>query len=268
MYTRRMADDGPKFADRESAGTPAPKPAGPAVYEMGVDAVREVDRLAVERYGIPGVVLMENAGRGLVPEALRLLGDDTQVAILCGPGNNGGDGLVLARHLTNAMNRAGETPRVTVVLPAEPTTPDARTNLHIVRAMGLGLVDGVDALEQGARFGLVVDALFGTGLSRPIGGVFEGLVRWMAAQRVGGARVLAVDVPSGLDADSGGVVGSEGGVCVSADATVTLAAIKPGLEALEAQSRVGDLSVAGIGVPNRLLEELGRRRPPAAGRGR
>lgn len=110
-----------------------------------------------------------------------------------------------------------------------------------------------DAAAEGA--GLVIDALFGTGLSRGIGGRAAALVGWINGRREAGARVLAVDVPSGLDADSGEPVG---GVCVEADATVTLAAVKPGLTRLGAQRFVGDLSVGAIGVPLGLLGELGR----------
>lgn len=250
-----MTEPGPRYADREArrGDLPRPRPAHP-VYELTVDAVRTLDRLAVERFGVPGIVLMENAARNLREHALDLLARarSDETVILCGPGNNGGDGLALARHLSNLGVP------VSVVLAGRPEDPgnDAGINLTIAERMGIPSIEPALLPEDpGSTPGLVVDALFGTGLTRPIEGVGAGLIAWATRARSSGALVLAVDVPSGLDAQSGEPLGE---ACVRADRTVTLAAVKPGLTRLEAQEFVGDLAVADIGAPAILLGELGR----------
>jgi len=224
---------------------------------------RGVDRLAIDRLGIPGVVLMENAGihaSDVVAGMLESVGGN-KVAIVCGGGSNAGDGLVVARHLYNA----GRT--VVVYLAAEPAkmTGDAGINLGICQRMGLKMmrVDDEQALaEQSPHWShadVVVDALLGTGFdaSRGLGGhaaaVISAINASSAKRRHGGAGplVLAVDVPSGLDCDSGAV--SE--PTVIADATVTFVARKVGFDAPIAASYLGEVFVAGIGVPGKLVEE-------------
>lgn len=249
-----MSESGPRYADREprEGPPPRPRPAHP-VYELAVDAVRTLDRLAVERYGVPGIVLMENAARNLREHALDLLARARRpdVVVLCGPGNNGGDGLALARHLSNLGVP------VSVVGVGEPGDPDsdAGVNRRIVERMGIARLEPEDLPESPSQTpGLVVDALFGTGLTRPIEGVAADLIAWAARARSRGSLVLAVDTPSGLDAQSGEPLSD---ACVRADRTVTLAAVKPGLSRLEAQGFVGDLAVADIGAPAALLGELG-----------
>jgi NAD(P)H-hydrate epimerase len=234
------------------------------------DAAREVDRLARERYGIPSICLMENAARALAEVVLDELRDDPAPGVLlfCGPGNNGGDGFAAARHLHNAGVR------VCVIGGAGmgSTTPDARCNLETARRMGLSIVvaapDRVpSALAEGTtnagQVRLVVDALFGTGLTSPIDGLHAELVDAINVLHATGVRVIAADVPSGLDAQDGRVLsGTAPGArvrCVGADVTVTFAGLKPGLCELEAQEFVGDVVVVDIGVPLELLEELGTR---------
>lgn len=216
-------------------------------------SVRELDRRAIEQYGIPGIVLMENAARNLREHALDLLGQARRpdALILAGPGNNGGDGLALARHLS----LFGVS--VTVVLAGTEgdeigSRGDAAVNLGIVRKMGL-TIGGPEILPEEPP-GLIVDALLGTGLSRPPQPPISSLIAWANEQRTRGSLILAVDVPSGLDAMTGQPLG---GVCIRADRTVTLAAIKPGLTRLEAQAFLGDLSVVDIGAPAALLSALG-----------
>lgn len=208
---------------------------------------------------------MENAAIGLLPAARQMLGkDERTVVIVCGPGNNGGDGLALARHLLN------DRVSVRVVTLAEPETlrGDAAVNMQIIQrlaktdhALKVGSLE--QALDNAPT--LIVDAMFGTGLGRPISGHAAEAVRWIADQRARGSRVLAIDVPSGLDAQTGQPLGS---TCVRADATVTLAGIKPGLTRLESQAFVGDLSVATIGVPESLLSRFGTPWNPPNGLGR
>ncbi len=219
------------------------------------EQVRELDRRAIEAYGIPGVVLMENAAAAIEEVVLTCLGDlpaDSSVLVLCGPGNNGGDGLALARRL---QNRAVP---VEVFLTAddERYAGDAAVMLHIVRCMGiscsvLDLEDVERVLPADPKQTLIVDALLGTGLDRPVRAGVSEVVAWVKRARNAGAFVVAVDVPSGLDADSGEVLG----VAVQADVTVTLAAMKPGLTL--APEIVGRVEVGDIGVPTALLDEVG-----------
>lgn len=230
------------------------------------DAVRRVDRLAVDRYGIPSIVLMENAAIGLRDRSLDMmlsLGAD-RIVILAGPGNNGGDGLALARHLHNA----GAEPLV--LLAADPERiaargGDAATNLAIVQKMHieterLDRSAGAEMLERSASGPvLIVDALLGTGLRDAATGVIRDTILHVNRLKEPRVGVLAVDVPSGLDCDTGEPAG--GGPAIVADATVTFVALKPGMLRLEAQRWTGDVSIADIGVPRGLIEELGEHMP-------
>lgn len=230
------------------------------VYVLTRAALREVDRLARAEYAIPGLLLMENAGRHVAEAALDgLEGEaDPGVLVVCGPGNNGGDGLVAARHLDNAGVRTA------IVLPLGAAGPgDAGVNLDIVRRMGLTIVeagvDGAREIERAAGMpggpSLVIDALLGTGLSRRVEGAGAEAIGAVNRLAAGGVPVLAVDIPSGLDADSGQVLG----VAVRASVTVSFVGLKPGFLALEAQTYVGEVIVADIGAPRALTERLGRR---------
>lgn len=248
-------DPRPRLGDTKPIReTPPPhRPAYP-IYELTVAAVRELDRRAVADFGIPSILLMENAARNLRDHALDLLARArrSDAIILCGPGANGGDGLALARHLS--LLRVP----VSILLLTPPSEPspesDAAVNLRIAQRMHLPFVATHDPLRLPETPGLIVDALFGTGLTRPIGGVAADLVTWVNTQHSLGSSVLAVDVPSGLNADTGTPLGHP---CIRADRTVTLAAVKTGLTRLEAQPFVGDLAVADIGAPVSLLVELG-----------
>ncbi len=237
-----------RLGDRGKDGPHGARPAPSyPVYELSVDAVRCLDRLAVERYGIPSLVLMENAARNLREHAAEMLcrSRHAGAVVLCGPGSNGGDGYALARHLAvlGVPVRA-----VAVGVPAPGS--DAAVNRGAAERMGL--VRGAPGPDEAP--GLVVDALFGTGLTRPVQGEAAAWVRWAESQRARGSVVLAVDTPSGLDASTGRALG---GACVRADRTVCLAAVKPGLARLEAQEFVGDLAVVDVGAPAELLVELG-----------
>jgi NAD(P)H-hydrate epimerase len=175
------------------------------------------------------------------------------VLVLCGPGNNGGDGLVIARTLFNR----GVAARVVFVGPRERLEAggdDVRLEARLWRALGqeIELVERANQLgsvrERLARAPLVVDALFGTGLARPLG---EPYLSAIAAVNAAGRPVLAVDLPSGLDADSGEVLGA----AVRATATVTFVARKPGLARGHGPKLCGRVVVAEIGIPRTLLEE-------------
>lgn len=216
--------------------------------------VRELDRRAVQDYGVPSLLLMENAGRACAAAAAELLvGGRGEVVVLCGPGNNGGDGLVVARTLWNR----GRDARVLWIggRSAEEGSGDVRANARMWRALGREIEPVVslqDADELGRsleRADVVVDALFGTGLSRPVEGLFARVIR--AVNRSGRA-VLAVDVPSGLDADRGEVLGE----AIRATRTVTFVAPKAGFERGRAPDLLGRWEVAEIGIPRPLLEAL------------
>jgi hydroxyethylthiazole kinase-like uncharacterized protein yjeF len=234
----------------------------PSLYVFSKDAVRRLDRLAVQEFGIPSIVLMENAARHVADVALDGLEsiETPKVLIVCGPGNNGGDGLAAARHLHNAGLR------VTIFLCASPIqyTGDARTNLDIVKHMGLrvfqmDLEKPAKSLESAASglgaTDLIIDALVGTGLSRDLEAPFEKLVTEISGLGADGIPILAVDLPSGMDADTG----VPRRVAVRASVTVTFAGIKEGFFALEAQPFLGEVVVADIGAPRELLDRLGRR---------
>jgi NAD(P)H-hydrate epimerase len=209
--------------------------------------VRELDRRAIEEYCIPGVVLMENAGvnasRWIQARAAREGWTRPSVGIACGGGNNGGDGYVVARHLANA----GWDVRIASTVALDELRGDAAIMARCARAMGIPC----DGLGRGCT--ILVDALLGTGFQGPLKPALAAAIRELNAARAAGARLLvALDLPSGLDADSG----ETSDPCVRADATLTFAALKPGLLAPSAGRWVGEVALLDIGAPARLLEEL------------
>jgi len=227
------------------AASSAPRPE----YVIDRAASRAVDRAAFEEYGLPSIVLMENAAVALREEALALLapgGEGRDVVIVAGGGNNGGDGWALARHLHNA----GAAPLV-VVLGEPKAGGDAAINASVCRRMGVRETTA-ERLSSIERPRLVVDAIFGTGLDRPVTGRAADAIAWIGRA---GAPVLAVDAPSGLDADSGRPLGP----CVEAAVTVTFAAVKRGFLEPDARRYVGRVVVADIGIPRALLDRLATR---------
>ncbi len=235
---------------------------GPRVV-LSRGASRRLDAACTDEYAIPSIMLMEHASLGLagvVREAAA--GANAGVLIVCGPGNNGGDGLACSRHLAN-----GGWKRVSVVLVAERgrMSGDAGANLMMAERAGVRLVaspaDPARAIGREARrLGrplLVVDALLGTGLSRPAAEAILEAVRACNALRLdsAGTAVLAVDLPSGIDADTGIPPGGE---AIRADATATMAGIKPGLLTAPGRGWAGTVGVISIGAPPELLLRLGR----------
>jgi NAD(P)H-hydrate epimerase len=215
------------------------------------DEVRELDRRAIEEYGVPGVVLMENAGRGTA-ELLRSLGVRGPVVICCGKGNNGGDGLVIARHLDNAQIPV----KILLFGKPEELTGDAAINHHILikarlplESLELRPLDGEKVRRELAAAEWVVDALFGTGLAGPVRPPFDEVI---PAINASAARVLAVDIPSGLDCDSGQSLGPT----VRADHTATFVGLKKGFANPAAQAWLGRVDVVGIGMPRCLIQSV------------
>jgi NAD(P)H-hydrate epimerase len=227
------------------------------MFLVSAEEMRELDRRTIEEIGIPGLLLMENAGRRVAEEAARILESrgGRVAVILAGKGNNGGDGLVAARHL---FNRGYE---VRVCLPVDPgqITGDAGVNLEIWRRMGQGIyrVDGPNGAQR-LRVALlgadvVVDAIYGTGFrGRPpaeVGRIIEVVNR-------SGKPVVAVDVPSGVEATSGRVAGP----AVRARCTVTFGLPKLGLYLLPGARYAGEVRVADISIPRGVVEEAGIKR--------
>jgi NAD(P)H-hydrate epimerase len=215
--------------------------------------MRDADRRTIEEIGIPGIVLMENAGRQVVAamEASFEELEERQVAVLCGRGNNGGDGFVVARTLA----QRGVDVSVFVVGDLSRIRGDARTNLEVLGHLGLTVVEINDSQAWELHFSeigacdIIVDALFGTGLETPLHGLFETVV---ADVNGSGIPVVAVDVPSGLSADTHEVIGD----CINATMTVTLAAPKIPLVVPPAELHSGDIVIADIGIPAEIIDAV------------
>lgn len=213
------------------------------------DAVRNVDRRAIEHYGLPGIVLMENAGRGAV-DLLEHLGVGGPVVICAGKGNNGGDGFVMARHL----ELRGHTVRLLLFCEPGALKGDAAVNYQVlVRANAAGRVvrpSDLDRLdEELAAADWIVDALLGTGTRGEAREPFASVIPRINAA---GKKVFAVDLPSGLDCDSGQPLGP----CVRAEHTASFVSRKIGFDSAAALQYTGEVHVVEIGVPLALLAEI------------
>ncbi len=211
--------------------------------------VRTLDRLAMEACGLPGERLMERAGRAVFEAARRRWPDARHWVVVAGPGNNGGDGLVVAR----LAHRAGFGVRVHLL--GDPARLRGAALHHHRLMREAGLREEVGPPPPGLRAQLAVDALFGTGLDRAPEGEAARAIAWLNGC---GAPVVAVDVPSGLDADQGRALGE----AVRAALTVSFVGLKRGLLTGEAPDHVGELRFDGLGVPEQAYREV----PPAARR--
>jgi NAD(P)H-hydrate epimerase len=220
---------------------------------LNIAQMREADRFTIEDIGIPSLVLMENAGRQVVAaiEAAYETQLDGRVAVLCGRGNNGGDGFVVARTL---LQRGIDT-AVFVIGAVADIRGDARTNLDILGRLGLTVVEINDEQTWELHFSeisqctLIVDAIFGTGLSAPLSGMLETVV---ADVNAAGIPIVAIDLPSGLSADTPQVIGD----CIDASMTVTMAAPKLPLVLPPGEGHAGDVVIADIGIPIEVIEGL------------
>lgn len=224
--------------------------------------MQELDRAATDRYGIPSLILMENAGHKTFLFMEKIFGQlaGKTVIFFIGSGNNGGDGLVMARKLY----QAGGNPLLFTVKPLAEMQGDCATNAAIVKQLGInslnlsgsaGINKFIDLIiEQHADKPVIcmVDALFGTGLGREVTGVFAETIDWISQLKSKFAwPVLAVDLPSGLDADTGRVMG----IAVSADMTVTYGLAKPA-HFLHGGERIGQLQVVDIDIPGDAVTRL------------
>ncbi|MDG3007792.1 NAD(P)H-hydrate epimerase [Paludisphaera mucosa] len=226
------------------------------IRPLSREEVRSLDALAADEFGLSTLVLMENAGRGAAAYWAETAGDagPPKVLVVCGPGNNGGDGGVMARHL----DAWGFPVSLAWFAPPESIRGDARVQWEILDRSGIPQQARPDAEPDPAALDALfadadwlVDGLLGTGLARPVAGAFRAVVE---AMNRSGKPILALDVPSGLDADSGEPLG----VAVRARATVTFAARKFGFDAPGASAYTGEIAVVDIGLPGKLLRRFAR----------
>jgi hydroxyethylthiazole kinase-like uncharacterized protein yjeF len=217
------------------------------------EEMRLIDEATINKVGIPGIILMENAVFAVVNEIRKDIKPtvNTRVTVFCGQGNNGGDGFGIARHLSNmALN-------VTVVFIGNYNNlrNDAKINYEMLQNLRIpiktinpdsAIDDEIAYLIQ--RSDIVVDAIFGTGLSKKIEGLFKDLIDLINFY---GKYIISVDIPSGIDSKTGAILGN----AVKADKTVTLALPKSGLYLYPGTDYVGELIIADIGIPRRIIEE-------------
>ena len=212
-----------------------------------VKQIQNLDKLAIGRYGVPSLALMENAGRGVALEALKVLKSRKRscVVVVCGMGNNAGDGFVVARHLWNA----GVDVQLFLIGSAGRLKGDAAVNYQIlerahypVKTINKATPFFRKALQ---RCDLAVDAIFGVGVNREVLDPFKSVITAINAAR---KRVIAVDVPSGLDATTGRTYGA----CIKAHRTVTFSFAKKGFFKQDGPRHVGKVIVADIGIPQKI----------------
>lgn len=221
------------------------KNTGSEVGSMTRQQVRAVDERAIREFGMLGLVLMENAGRNSA-QLLISLGITGRVVICCGKGNNGGDGFVIARHLENV----GVDVLVLLCVPPEALAGDALANFRVIQRAGTPLViSPIDLRSELESADWIVDALLGTGTQGELRGPFIAAVH---AINDANRKVFAVDLPSGLDCDTGMPLGC----CVRADHTATFVARKRGFDRGQASDLTGTVHVLDIGVPHLLIEQI------------
>jgi len=206
---------------------------------------REIDRRTIEEFGVPGIVLMENAGRAVASVILAEYSSAQKIAVVCGAGNNAGDGFVIARHLISS----GKEVSVYITQEKQHYKGDAKTNLNSLLEIKGDVKELEEKLPGIKDTDVIVDAIFGTGLDRNVGGFYEKLIKFMNRLSV---PCVSVDIPSGLDADTGRPLG----VTVEADVTVTFAPPKLGMCIYPGVDHTGKLFVADITIPKTLWENL------------
>lgn len=204
--------------------------------------MREIDRLTIEEYGVPGLVLMERAGVAIAARAKELF-SGKKMLVLCGGGNNGGDGLVAARNLHNW----GYQVKVVELSKADSMSPDCKTQYQIAKKVGVPVEFRKTLTGADFHGAFVIDAVFGTGLSKPVAGDLAILFR---AINESGAPLLAVDIPSGISSDTGEVLGE----AVRADYTVTFGLPKRGHLLYPGAEYTGCLHIEDIGFPTELTQ--------------
>ena len=232
------------------------------------DEIRELDRTTIENIGIPGIILMENAGRGAaqyfreIMLQIENISSESQdlrdlhsslsgfkILVVNGLGNNGGDGFVIARH----MHNWGADVKILLLCKGEDLHGDAFVNYRIARSMKLEIIEDfhprmLENFDFG-KFDAIIDGIFGTGLTRKIKGNAYEIIAKINEQKT--HHVYSVDIPSGLDVDSGEIHG----ICVNADATATFGGMKIGMTKKNGPSQCGEIRVIDISIPRRLYAD-------------
>lgn len=214
--------------------------------------MQNIDRKAIETYNIPGIVLMENAGIRLVEVLEELYDDliDKKIAIFAGKGNNGGDGFVVARHLTNKEINT----KVFLLTSRNKLSGDAKLNLDIILKMGIEieeLEEKKDLRELRSKidsFDIIIDAIFGTGLVSEVKGYYKDIINMINKSQ---KKVISIDIPSGLSSDTGEILGEH----IKSDVTVTFGLPKRGHLLYPAAKSVGELRVLDISIPKHIIDE-------------
>ncbi|HEX4621757.1 MAG TPA: NAD(P)H-hydrate dehydratase [Myxococcaceae bacterium] len=209
--------------------------------------MRDVDSAAAAVHGLPAGVLMENAGEALAEDALRMAGPHGRFLVICGSGNNGGDGLVAARRLVNA----GRHVHVELMTHPDKLEGEPKRNLLALRGAGISPAPISPDLQVGPG-DVVIDALFGTGLNRAPEGTSADAIGRMSEWKAAGAKLLAADLPSGLHSDTGQPFAP----CIRADATTSFGALKV-VQVMEPGASIcGELHLADIGLPPATIQGL------------
>ncbi len=219
-------------------------------YLLTADDMREMDRRTIESFGIPGRVLMENAGRGATRLLLENFGDlsGKKIAVLSGKGNNGGDGFVVARYLS----QAGVAVRVYLLTKRDALTGDAAANFALLAPLKIPVIEIPDEqifFQHELSQDIWVDAILGTGLSSDVKGYFKTVIEFVNAS---GKPVFAIDIPSGLNSDTG----QPCGICIRAKATATFAYPKIAHYLYPGAAYCGKVGVVNIGIPNFIAKEV------------
>ncbi|KXG74457.1 bifunctional ADP-dependent NAD(P)H-hydrate dehydratase/NAD(P)H-hydrate epimerase [Thermotalea metallivorans] len=214
--------------------------------------MKKLDRKAMEEYGIPGVILMEHAGMAVTEEILKDLAhqENKEIVIVCGTGNNGGDGVVAARHL----HQKGFPVKVRIIGDIARISEDAKINCDILKKLRVDIKTIIDfkdvpkLSEELSRCGVIVDAIFGTGLNKEVQGLTREVI--LAVNRTN-TYVLSIDIPSGVRASDGHICG----IAVKADKTVVLQLPKIGNIQFPGADYAGEMVVKDIGIPHEAIEK-------------
>ncbi len=211
---------------------------------LTVKEIQDLDKTAIEKYGMPSIALMENAGRATAYEVVKSLRkkNNPSVCIICGIGNNAGDGFVVARHLINI-----EVPTKIFFIgnPAQ-LKPDAAINYTILKKMNYPITECQDlapeSLKDIAQADVVLDAIFGVGLNRTIEDPFKKIIHHL---NISARHIISVDIPSGLDGTTGKIYG----ICIKAKKTVTFTFAKKGFYKNQGPKFTGKVVLVDIGIP-------------------
>lgn len=218
---------------------------------VSVKVIQDLDRVAIQEYGVPSIALMENAGRSVAFEVVGALlkMDGIRVVVVCGRGNNAGDGFVVARHLVNAGCD------VTIILIGKEShlKNDAAVNFQILRKCGCSIytTETVDDIISQilSDADVIVDAIFGVGLNRNIESPYKDFIEAVNSQQ---GQIVSVDIPSGLNGDTGEIYD----VCINADKTVTFSFTKKGFYLGAGPEKAGEVTVVDIGIPKVLYGKV------------